>query len=223
MKDLTNTAFTRQNILNNPFAVHHSGVPCHSRVGGNPFRTCHSRVGGNLHRLFEVSERTIDNCLMKNKEELTKNGYEVLKGNRLIDFMLVSCRDFDNETDFVIKTNSYEALSGNRLIYFKLVSFRGFGNETDFVTKTNDYGYEVFSGNHLIDLKLVSSRDFDREIDFPIKSVRLDIFNFQAFLNVGMFLSDSKGCLPKSKCGGRRQHYEYYRNKLLTFEPTLSN
>ena len=182
MKDLTITAFTRQNILNNPFVVRHS------------------RVGGNLHRLFEVSERTIDNCLMKNREELTKNGYDVLRGDHLIDFMLLSSRHFDNETDFVIKTNSYEALSGNHLIDFMLVSLKDFGNETDFVTKTNDY--EVLSGNRLIDFKLVSSREFGREIDFPTKSVRLGIFNFQAFLNVGILLFYSKGCPPKSKCGG---------------------
>jgi hypothetical protein len=53
---------------------------------------------------FEVSERTIDNCLEKNEKELSKNGYEVLKGKRLIDFKLVVQYQFDHEIDFVIKT-----------------------------------------------------------------------------------------------------------------------
>ena len=53
---------------------------------------------------FEVTERTIDNCLERNEKELSKNGYEVLKGKRLIDFKLVVSKDFDNEIDFVIKT-----------------------------------------------------------------------------------------------------------------------
>ena len=37
---------------------------------------------------FEVTPRTIDNYLEQNSEELTRNGYEVLKGKRLKDIKL---------------------------------------------------------------------------------------------------------------------------------------
>jgi hypothetical protein len=75
---------------------------------------------------FEVTERTIRECIAKNEKELSKNGYEVLKGKRLIDF---------------------------KLVYSKV-----FGSEMDFTTKTTALG----------------------------------IFNFRAFLNVAMLLSDSE-------------------------------
>jgi len=123
MRDLTNTAITRQNILNNPFAI--AEIQQAVGIKGVLFENEYKFVKRQIAEFFEVTERTITICLTKNKEELTKNGYEVLSGNRLIDFMLVS------------------------------------------------------------------SRDFDREIDFPIKSVRLGIFNFRAFLNIGMLLFDS--------------------------------
>jgi hypothetical protein len=42
--------------------------------------------------------------LTKNKEELTKNGYDVLSGNRLINFKLAASIDFDREIDFPTKT-----------------------------------------------------------------------------------------------------------------------
>ena len=123
MKDLTNTAVTRQNILNNPFAV--DEIQQAVGIKGVLFENEYKFVKRQIADFFEVTERTINNCLMKNKEELTKNGYEVLSGNRLIDFMLVS------------------------------------------------------------------SREFGKETDFPTKFTVLGIFNFRAFLNVGMLLSDS--------------------------------
>ena len=123
MKDLTDTAIARQNILNNPFAV--AEIQQAVGINGVLFENEYKFLKRQIADFFEVTERTITICLTKNKEELTKNGYEVLSGNRLIDF------------------------------------------------------------------KLVSSRDFDKETDFPIKSVRLGIFNFRAFINVGMLLSDS--------------------------------
>jgi len=123
MKDLTNTAITRQNILNNPFAV--AEIQQAVGIKGVLFENEYKFVKRQIAEFFEVTERTINNCLMKNKEELTKNGYEVLSGNRLIDFMLVS------------------------------------------------------------------SREFGRETDFPTKFTVLGIFNFRAFLNIGMLLSDS--------------------------------
>jgi hypothetical protein len=73
-------------------------------------------------------------------------GYEVLKGNRLIDMKLVLRFQFGSETDFTTKTidnclaknekKFYEVFVGKRLIEFKLVSTDIFGKKTDFPTKT---------------------------------------------------------------------------------------
>jgi len=101
-KNLTNTAVSRQNILNNSLAV----AEIQKVVGlkGVLFENEYKFLKRQIADFFEVTERTIENCLEKNEKELSKNGYEVLNGKRLIDFKLVWQHSFDNETDFVIKT-----------------------------------------------------------------------------------------------------------------------
>ena len=49
-------------------------------------------------------------------------------------------------------------------------------------------GYKVLQGKELKDFKL----KFDKEIDFPIKTVRLGLFDFRSFLNIGMLLTTSE-------------------------------
>lgn len=49
-------------------------------------------------------------------------------------------------------------------------------------------GYQVLTGSSLKEFKL----RFDKEIDFPIKTVRLGIFDFRSFLNIGMLLTTSE-------------------------------
>lgn len=49
-------------------------------------------------------------------------------------------------------------------------------------------GYKILMGNQLKEFKL----RFDKEIDFPIKTVRLGIFDFRSFLNIGMLLTTSE-------------------------------
>jgi len=101
-KDLTNTAISRQNILNNSFAV--AEIEKAVGIKGVLFENEYKFLKRQIADFFEVTERTITICLTKNKEELTKNGYEVLSGNRLIDFKLVSLRDFGRENDFPTKS-----------------------------------------------------------------------------------------------------------------------
>ncbi len=52
-------------------------------------------------------------------------------------------------------------------------------------------GYDVFRGNRLTDFKLVFSKNSGSEVDFTTKTTVLATFNFRAFLNVSMLLSDS--------------------------------
>jgi hypothetical protein len=101
-KDLTSTAVTRQNILNNSLAI----TEIQKAVGlrGILFENEYKFLLRQIADFFEVTERTIKGCIAKNKEELTKNGYETLKGNRLIDLKLVASKDFGSEIDFTTKT-----------------------------------------------------------------------------------------------------------------------
>lgn len=122
--NLTNSSVTRQNILNNQLAV--AEIQKTVGIKGLLFENEFKFLKRQIADFFEVTERTIENCLEKNEKELSKNGYEVLKGKRLID------------------------------------------------------------------LKLVLSRDFGSEIDFVTKTTVLGIFNFRAFLNIAMLLSDSE-------------------------------
>ena len=52
-------------------------------------------------------------------------------------------------------------------------------------------GYVVLSGKILKDYKLASMESFGKEINFPTKTTVLGVFNFRAFLNVAMLLSNS--------------------------------
>ena len=99
---LTNSSVSRQNILNNTLAVNE----IQKAVGlkGILFESEYKFLKRQVADFFEVTERTIDNYLEKYDKELSKNGYEVLRGKRLMDFKLVISRDFGNETDFVTKT-----------------------------------------------------------------------------------------------------------------------
>ena len=79
--DLTNSAIDRQNILNNPYAV--SEIEKAAGILGIPFEGKTVVLKEQIAAFFEVTSRTIENYLEQNTEELSKNGYEVLKGNRL--------------------------------------------------------------------------------------------------------------------------------------------
>ena len=122
-KDLTNSDIARQNILNNQYALQE--IQKSVGISGIMFENEFKFTKKQLADFFEVSERTVENFIRKNKEELAKNGYEVIAGKRLTDF------------------------------------------------------------------KLALHSQSDPEMDFVIKTVRLGIFNFRAFLNLGMLLTES--------------------------------
>ncbi len=101
-KNLTNSGITRQNILNNKYAVQEiqKAVGITGVLYEREYRFTKKQVAD----FFEVTERTIDNYLEKNQKEIEKNGYVVLRGKSLIDFKLVYIKTFGNETDFVTKS-----------------------------------------------------------------------------------------------------------------------
>ncbi|MDP3432514.1 MAG: DNA-binding protein, partial [Bacteroidota bacterium] len=53
-------------------------------------------------------------------------------------------------------------------------------------------GYGVLSGKRLISFKLAVENSFGHELDFMTKITVLGIFNFRAFLNLSMLLTDSE-------------------------------
>ncbi len=54
------------------------------------------------------------------------------------------------------------------------------------------YGYEVIRGKRLNSLKMALRDQFGREADFPTKTTVLGIFDFRAFLNLGMLITESE-------------------------------
>jgi len=86
-KDLTNSAVHRQNILNNPYALQEIENATH--ITGIPFEGKTVVLKEQAATFFEVSLRTVESYLSQYEAELVRNGYEVIKGNRLKSFKSV--------------------------------------------------------------------------------------------------------------------------------------
>lgn len=99
-KDLTNSAVDRQNILNNPYAL--AEIEKAAGIRGIPFEGKTVVLKEQVALFFEVTVRTVENYLEKNAEELARNGYEVVIGNRLKSLKLAIQGLDDPETDFGI-------------------------------------------------------------------------------------------------------------------------
>jgi len=90
MKNLTNSTVARQNILNNSYAIEEINQAV--GVEGIVFEKQYRFLKNQIATFFEVDERTIERYLKSHEEELKVNGYEVLKGKRLKDFIL-TCQE----------------------------------------------------------------------------------------------------------------------------------
>ncbi|MBI5215601.1 MAG: DNA-binding protein [Ignavibacteriae bacterium] len=85
-KDLTSSAIDRQNILNNPYAVEE--IQTAAGITGIVFNGEIKFIKDQLASFFEVDVRTVNRYLETHSDELSKNGYEVLRGKRLQEFKL---------------------------------------------------------------------------------------------------------------------------------------
>lgn len=101
-KDFTELAVVRQNVLNNNLAV--NAIQKEVGLTGILFENEYKFVFKQISDFFEVTDRTIRECIAKNEKELERNGYEVLKGKRLIDFKLAATKVSGCEDDFTTKT-----------------------------------------------------------------------------------------------------------------------
>jgi hypothetical protein len=101
-KDLTTSEIDRQNILNNPYAL--AEIEKAAGIRGIPFEGKTVVLKEQVAAFFEVTPRTVDNYLERFGSELSRNGYEVLRGNRLKTLKLAISEHFGNETDFVTRS-----------------------------------------------------------------------------------------------------------------------
>jgi hypothetical protein len=97
-KDLTTSSIDRQNILNNPYAL--AEIEKATGLRGIAFEGKTVVLKEQVASFFEVTVRTIENYIEKFHEELTRNGYEVLRGNRLKIIKLAIASQEVPEIDF---------------------------------------------------------------------------------------------------------------------------
>jgi len=97
-KDLTTSEIDRQNILNNPYAL--TEIEKATGIQGIPFEGRTVVLKEQVAAFFEVTGRTVENYLESHGEELGRNGYEVLRGNRLKEMKLAIQALDVTETDF---------------------------------------------------------------------------------------------------------------------------
>lgn len=117
-KDLTSSKLDRQNILNNELALEE--ILNQTRIQGIWFedRLCFTK--NMVAAYFEIDIRTVERYINSNQEELTANGYEILKGERLKDFLF--CINNQDVPDINVGNIS------NRTPQIAIFDFRAFLN-----------------------------------------------------------------------------------------------
>jgi hypothetical protein len=84
IKDLTTSDVSRQNILNNNFAL--EKVELYLALGGITWKNERVFTKAQISNILQIDERTIDRYIENHKDEITQNGYTILKGLELKKF-----------------------------------------------------------------------------------------------------------------------------------------
>lgn len=84
-KDLTTSKIDRQNILNNELAVNE--IQKQTGIQGILYEGRLRFTKSMVATYFDVEVRTIERYVSDNSDEIMSNGYEILKGKNLKDFM----------------------------------------------------------------------------------------------------------------------------------------
>ncbi|MEL7352896.1 MAG: DNA-binding protein [Cyanobacteria bacterium P01_A01_bin.116] len=87
-KDLTASPLERQNILNNRYAL--EKLEEHLGLGGVLFEGELLFTKHQLVEVFNISESTVEKYLASHTDELSANGYTVLRGRKLREFKALS-------------------------------------------------------------------------------------------------------------------------------------
>ncbi len=83
-QDLTHSNLRRQNVLNNPFAL--KRMEQELALGGITFDGLPVFTIEQAANILEVDKRTIERVISEHNEELTHNGYRILRSNELKKF-----------------------------------------------------------------------------------------------------------------------------------------
>ncbi len=84
-KDLTTSRIDRQNILNNEIAIQE--IQEQSNIRGIIFDGVPYLTKSMVATFFDVDIRTIERYVSKNADELVSNGYKIIRGQKLKDFI----------------------------------------------------------------------------------------------------------------------------------------
>ena len=102
VKDLTTSQIDRQNILNNDLAI--AEIQKASNIDCVFFEDRLYLTKEMVAAFFEVDVRTIERYISSFSEELKSNGYEILKGKRLKDFLKAYYEHFGTDINVCTKT-----------------------------------------------------------------------------------------------------------------------
>ncbi|ARK21865.1 DNA-binding protein [Sporosarcina ureae] len=102
VKDLTSSNTARQNIINNEFAI--SEIEQSMGIKGVSFEGKIMFTKEMLAIFYDVDNRTIERYVASHSEELKNNGYELLRGKRLKNFMSAYSKDFGTDIHVGTKT-----------------------------------------------------------------------------------------------------------------------
>lgn len=111
MRDLTVSQVQRQNILNNNIALQE--VEKNVGIQTNYYEDEMWLTKKQVQEFYEISDSTIERYIEKNSDELTKNGYKVLRGKALKDY---------KENDATLMSE------GSKISVLGIFSFRAFLN-----------------------------------------------------------------------------------------------
>lgn len=117
-KDLTVSRLDRQNILNNDLAI--AEIQKQTGIQGIYFEDKLCFTKSMVATYFEVELRTVERYVSENQKEISGNGYEVLKGRRLKEFL--TCVSEQNVPDINVGNIS------NRTPQLAIFDFRAFLN-----------------------------------------------------------------------------------------------
>lgn len=141
MKNLTQSAIDRQNILNNGAFI--NKIQEHVGFTGLLYNREYLFTSKMVADFFDVTTRTLTSLLKQHEDEIKRNGYQIVKGQKLKEFkemfgsLLTAAYDVsDGEINFSISSQITDNQSYNQLKSLKIFNFRAFLNVAMLLTES---------------------------------------------------------------------------------------
>lgn len=119
MNDLTKSSVSRQNILNNQYAIYE--IQNQLNIDGLEYNKEIIFTKEQLAEIFQVDIRTIERYMESNKDELEKNGYKVLRGEELKILKLYINSDFGTDINVGSKVTVLGIFSFKALLNMAMI------------------------------------------------------------------------------------------------------